>query len=116
MPEYEGSDIGDGGVIGDGEWGYRRPSWAYWRRNGLIGNSSSMGLGSEPSRMVIGVGCRSHREWFVMIGFGFGFGPSQMVIGDSLESYRRWLSVTDWVFIGDSGVRLDGDEAQWTKA
>ena len=39
-----------------------------------------------------------------------------MVIGDSLESYRRWLSATDWVFIGDSGVRLDGDKAQWTKA
>ena len=51
-----------------------------------------------------------------MIGFGFGFGPSRMVIGDGLESYRRWLSATDWVFIGDSRVRLDGDEAQWTKA
>ena len=36
------------------------------------------------SRMVIGVGCRSRREWFTTIGFGFGFRLSRMVIGDGL--------------------------------
>ena len=82
-PECEGSDIGDGyGLIGDGYW-------LIGDEDGLIGDEMGLsatvhqcqvffclGLGSKPSRTVIGVGCRSSREWFVTIGFGFGFRPS----------------------------------------
>ena len=51
------------GLIGD-EMGLSVIEWAYQRRNGLIGNGFCFGLGLEPSRTVISVGCRSRREWF----------------------------------------------------
>nr|POE56932.1 hypothetical protein CFP56_27883 [Quercus suber] len=118
-PKCERSDISNGGLIGD--------SLDIGDGYGLIGNEDGliddeMGLSStEPSRTVIGVGCRSHREWFITIGFGFGFRPSRMVIGNGLGSYWRWfrkLLATVWVLIGDElgFYRQRQSEAQWTKA
>nr|POE52712.1 hypothetical protein CFP56_17665 [Quercus suber]POF01472.1 hypothetical protein CFP56_59812 [Quercus suber] len=102
MPECEGSDISNSGLIGD--------SLDIGDNYGLIGDEDGligdeMGLSSmESSRTVIDVDCRSRHEWFVTIGFGFGFGLSRVVIGDDLGSYRRRfgkLLVTVWVLIGD---------------
>ena len=79
-PEYEGSDIDDkDGLIGDG-MGLSVTEWAYQRRNGLIGNGFCFGLGLEPSRTVISVGCRSRREWLSATVW--------VLIGDGVGSYR----------------------------
>ena len=88
-----------------------RISATVWISATKMGLSATEWAYRQPSRMVIGVGCRSHHEGFATIGFRFGFGPSQMVISDGLGSYQRRcgkLSVTVWVLIGDGlGVISD---------
>ena len=114
---------------------YRRRRWAYWQRNGLIGDRMGLsatewayrqrflfwfGFGTvansyqrrllEPSRMVerlgLGLGL-DHRKWLSATAW--------ILIGDGVGSYwrrfgsyRRWLTATDWVFIDDGRVRLVG--------
>ena len=103
-PEYEGSDIGDkDGLIGN-EMGLSVTEWAYRRRNGLIGNGFCFGLGLEPSRTVISVGCRSRHEWFNDWVWVW--------VWTVANGYQRWfgfLSTTVWEVIGDClGVIGDG--------
>ena len=87
------------GHIGDG-MGLSVTEWAYQRRNGLIGKGFCFGLGLEPSRTVISVGCRSRREWLSATVW--------VLIGDGVGSYRWRLTATYWVFINDGEVRLVG--------
>ena len=91
------------GLIGD-KMGLSVTEWAYQRWNGLIGNGFCFGLGLEPSRTVISVGCRSRREWFNDWVWVW--------VWTVANGYRRWfgfLLATVWEVIGDSlGVIDDG--------
>ena len=111
--ECKGLDIGEGGLIGDG--------LDIGDEDGLIGNGFCFGLGSELSRMVIGVGFQSRREWFTTIGFGFGFRLSQMVLPEQSRMVRNnWVCV--WVqtvangftrAVANGSQRLGSDSRKW---
>ena len=90
------------GLIGD-EMGLSVIEWAYQRRNGLIGNGFCFGLGLEPSRTVISVGCRSRREWFNDWVWVW--------VWTVANGYRWWfgfLLATVWEVIGN-GLGVIGD-------
>ena len=123
------------GQISATKMGLSTRKWAYWRRNGLIGNG--MGISATEwayrQRFLFWFGFgtiandyqRRLPESLRMVqrlGLGLGLDCCEwlsamvwVLIGDGVGSYRRlfgsywWrLTATYWVFIDDGGVRLVG--------